>query len=401
MKFKHVLIIPSILATSHFGLTQFAPDYTTNYHTQIDYWDNYYATVQADSIAAGNYSMQGTGYSGYQRWKSVWDLYVPASGDFGEAFDIRQDAMNQLKFDHFKSYQAPGATSTNSNIVAPTTWDEIGPFNFSKIDGKYGGVWFNPHLNNDGSKKFAGHVAKVDRIYQHPTESDKFYACVGGIERGGGGLFVKDGTSDWEVLGTDLLPNPKIASLAIKPMGAMPDPTVEYLFIALSTGAVYRGIDDGVNDIFWLECGYNGNVPYPYVSNGGINLSSSLPFSHDYGNPPGNNHEKIGKIEFAKKNASSLEYSRLIVARLGGVYFSDNFNASLTPNLNNYTLNNNIIWTKFSGLDALENTIPDVASTSLINHKEYWYSDFESYEKNGVTTYITVVNVVERATVQK
>jgi hypothetical protein len=135
--------------------------------------------------------------------------------------------MNQIKFDHFKTYVAPGSIP-NALIIPPQEWDEIGPIDLSKIEGKYGGSWYNPHIANTGTQ-YAGHTAKVDRIFQHPTDSDKFYACVGGIERGGGGLFVKDGANDWKVLGTDLLPNPKVASFAIKPLGALPDPNVEYL----------------------------------------------------------------------------------------------------------------------------------------------------------------------------
>ena len=311
---------------------------------------------------------------------------MPASGNFAQA------KLNQDDYRKYAQTQYFEKLNTNNNqqglIINPTVWEEIGPFNNSQILGNYSGTWSNPHLNNNGSLRFDGHVAKIDRLFAHPNNQQIIYALGGGLSHGGGGLYKStDGGFNWVILGTDVIPHADVMTFAIKPTGELPDATTEYLFIGLSTGATYRSDDDGAT---WYECGYNGTVPYPYVFNS--NPTNSLPYSYDHYNRTGYWAEANSKFQFTKKDASSGDFSRLVVARAGGIYYSDNYNASITPDFTNYELTNNIIWNQFN-LSTFEASISTVAPNMV--SRQFVYTDFEYYIIGGVTTYVASLQVRE------
>lgn len=380
-------IILLTLIFSAFGFFSFAQaplNTYDNYFEQVDVWNHYYDSVREVRYALGDSSMQGTGYSSFTRWQAYWDMFMPSSGNFAHAKEIQNDYREYVQNQHFESLDT---SSSQSLLVNPALWTEIGPYNLSQVYGKYVS-WYNPHINNDGTKKFAGHVAKVDRVFAHPDNQDVLYALGGGMDHGGGGLYRStDGGFNWTILGTDQIPNADVMTFAIKPTGSLPDTSIEYLFIGLSTGATYRSDDNGVT---WLECGYNGTVSYPYVFNG--NPTNSLPYAYDYYNATGYWAEVNSKFHFTKKDSSSGDYSRLVVARAGGIYYSDNSNASITPDLNNYELTNNIIWSKFD-LSSFEGSI-DTVNGSMTS-RQFVYTDFESFIKNDTLNYIATVQVRE------
>lgn len=378
------LILFSILI-SFFSLTQFTPNYSQNYFTQVEYWDNFYYDLREQRLSQGIESMQGTGFSSYAHWKENWALYVPSSGDFNEAFAILNANVNQQKLDHFRSY-SESSNNTTALSVASTTWTEIGPKNSADIKRKNGNEWINPHNANNGTLSFGGSAGKIDRLFQHPTNQNTLYAAAGGGEAGGGGLFVSYNQGlNWQILGTDQIPIADVMAFAVKPTGVYPSPELEILFIGLSSGAVYRSIDNGIN---WIEAGYNGISTYPIVFNN--NSLNSLPYSNDFIND--HELEVLSEIEFARKVVTDTEFSRIIVSRKGGLYYSDNYYESLIPNIQSNTLANNIIWKKFN-TDVILNTLPYNSSSAV--SREVQFCDFESFKRNGGLYYVSQIAVKE------
>src|SRR5690606_3380050 len=142
------------------------------------------------------------------------------------------------------------SNNTAALSVPAVEWHELGPKNLSKIQTQAGGqgtdTWVLAHINNTGAVKSGAHVAKIDRLFQHPTVPNIIYACGGGLESGGGGLFVShDYGLNWEVLGPDDIPIPDVYSFAIEPYNVSPHPGEQYLFIGLSSGLVYRSSNHG------------------------------------------------------------------------------------------------------------------------------------------------------------
>lgn len=383
---KKTLLVTILILVQFMSFAQTPLNTFDNYFAQKETWNMYYDSVRAANYALGDSSMQGTGYSSFKRWESYWDMFMPSSGSFSDAKQIQNAYRRYAQTEHFE--QLTAGSGQQFLLVDPTNWTEIGPYNLSSVYGKYNSIWYNPHLNNDGSKKYGGHVAKIDRIFVHPSNQQILYALGGGMDHGGGGLYKSiDSGNNWTILGTDQIPNADVMTFAIKPTGELPEASMEYLFIGLSTGATYRSDDNGVT---WLECGYNGTVSYPYVFNS--NPTNSLPYSYDYYNATSYWAEVNSKFQFTKSSSLSGDFSRLVVARAGGIYYSDNYNAAITPDSSNYTLTNSIVWSKFN-LAPFENSIGVIDQNTA--SRQFVYTDFEYYIKGNDTTYIATVQVRE------
>lgn len=193
---------------------QFDLNSESTFFEQCEQWDAYYDSVAESRQSLGIEDMKGTGYSGYLRWKNYWENYMPLSGRFEDALEILKINQTYLKKQHFDTYfQQP-----KSLIDGPVEWDELGPFNLSQILTKTTSGWQQVHQNNLGNVQSAAHVAKIDRLLQHPTEPNKIFACAGGKDAGGGGLFIsEDFGHTWRIFGTDNIPNPDVLSFAVKP----------------------------------------------------------------------------------------------------------------------------------------------------------------------------------------
>jgi hypothetical protein len=160
---------------------------------------------------------------------------------------------------------------------------------------------------------------------------------AGGNKEGGGGLFVSyDSGYNWEIMGTDIITNPDVITFAIKPLAQTPEPTKEYIFIGLSSGAVYRTDNNGKT---WYECGQSGISHFPFNINPGT--ANSLPYSF-FTNSTYKDIEVNGVLKCVKKDVNSSSFSRVIVGRKeitlpngqreGGFYYSDNFFEPIVPN---------------------------------------------------------------------
>lgn len=390
-KRTHLLLIFISLTISPLFYAQVDQGGTGNYYDDIDNWEAYFDSVRAVNYSVGDSTMKGTGYTKYLRWKNYWDVYMTSSGSYTEALEVFKENSDYQKQIHLNKLE--NDTSSSSLSVSPVDWDELGPKNLSQILTKTGVGWSNPHINNAGNIRTAAHVGKVRKLYQHPTNNDVIYALGGDVEQCGGGVFVsKDKGNTWKVLGTDQIHQPKVTSLAVKPFGEQPDANNEYIFITLATGAVYRTSDDGET---WLECGYNGVHSFPYDGGTINNDPLSLPYDGTIFNFSWTKRNHANEIVMTKKNGSAGAFSRLVVAREGGLYYSDNHSASLTATSS--SIDNNIEWISFndnSNLDILIASIPD-DNTPFVDDRVIQYSDFEWYEKNGSIVYLTLIHIME------
>lgn len=375
---KTILTLCSILA--YFGSSiygQFTPNYTENYNNQVEDWNIHFDSIRNQKLSEGDSVSKIKGLSAFTRWTTYWDMFMPPSGDFQQAFLTLEEYQQQLKKHHFSSYSESG----NKSLSAPVNWQEIGPTKLSNIKRRYGGgIWGNPHINNNGSISFAGHCGMIDKLYQHPTEQNTIFASGGGTERAGGGLFVSyDGGFTWTVLGTDKLLNADVTTFEIAVY-----PTKEYLFIGLSSGAIYRSEDNGVN---WIECGQYGTYQYPLSNQ--PQRPYSLPF-REFNNWGWNTREENGNLRFVKKSINSSNHSRLVLARMDDIYYSNNSEDNLTISPPNLT--SSIRWHKFN-LTPIKNQITNLNSSTV--KREYYFTDFESYTKNGQTHYVAHMEVKE------
>lgn len=400
MKEKISVFVICIL--SNFTIySQFNPNSTGNYNDDRAYWSHYYDSVKAYNLSHG-IETKIPGLTAFLRWRDYWDLYMPSSGNYNEANEIFRQNLDQLKKIHFSNYNENN--QTNTLIVNPVIWSELGPKNVTKIETQDDNdIWRDSHVNNDGTNppydfnngtlKSGAHVAKIDRLFQHPTQPNIIYACAGGLDNGGGGLFVSnDYGHNWNNLGTDKIPYPLIMTFGIKPFGTLPNPSTEYLFVGLSSGAVYRSVDNGAN---WIECNYYGNNQYPYWNSNPL-VANSLPYDGSSMNDLGGVKERNTDLKFAKQNSASGEYSRLIVSRNGGVFFSDNFYTTLVPSGN--TINNGIIWQNMTdgigdNFNLIKNSIPIYDGSTV--DRDFHFTDFESIEKNGNNYYLIHFQVKE------
>ncbi|PWH86059.1 WD40/YVTN/BNR-like repeat-containing protein [Brumimicrobium oceani] len=297
-----------------------------NFNIDVAEKEAHFDSIRAYRLSQGDSSMKGTGYTDFLRWKEYWGLYMPTTGNYQHALEIykkNEDFQKQL---HLNTLSSSG---NNALIVNPVNWHELGPYNLSQIYTETDdntSVWKQVHQNNTGNIKSGAHVGKVRKLYQHPTNADIIYALGGDVEHCGGGVFVStDKGYNWKVFGTDQIHEPKITSLAVKPIGEQPAASMEYIFITLATGAVYRTADNGNT---WVECGYNGVNAFPYNGSQINNDPYSLPYDFTTFNFSWTSRNHSNELVMTKKNSSSGVSSRLVVAREGGLYYSDNHNAS-------------------------------------------------------------------------
>lgn len=391
-------------------LSQFTPDYQQNFFDQKQHWSLYYDSI----YSGGNHSLQGTGYNRFNRWVSFWQQFMPSTGEFDHAIENFKRYMSYRKAAHF--HYLTSGLETSSGVTPPvetyastspepetsqklgmawrTDWEEIGPRNQSDVlmdlkeNDRKAYEWVNPHIDNDGTVKYNGHVAKIDRLFTHPNDESIVYACAGGLEGGGGGLYrSEDGGKNWKNLGTDQIPIPDVISFAVKPKNVLPSPNQEILFIGLSTGAVYRSTDDGNT---WYEAGYHGTNPYPYVNSSKTALS--LPYSFDFINFSYDRFEKNFKMLLVPGSSRSEDFSRLIVARYGGLYYSDNYGAPIRANRSTYSISNDINWKKFNLLSVIQ-AIPKYDPSTT--ERDFAVTDFEYYRKGGKVVYLVHLEIRE------
>ncbi len=367
---------------------QFVPDYGANFFDQIETWSTYIDSLDRSNPPAQSPYQLGSGYTGFGRWISQWDDYMPSSGDFAQAFQRRKELFFQQHMDHLLKVYNQGNIPSQALLASPVLWEEVGPRNLDDVLTKVGSNWVQAH--GPGNNIYSGaHTARVDRIFRHPLNPNVLFACTGSTDAGGGGLFrsIDFGTT-WAVLGTDIIPNPSVIAFAIKPSGQLPEPGKEFMFIGLASGAVYRSEDDGQT---WLECSYHGTVNYP-PNNSGSFPSLSLPYSFDYINfNPG--AETMGKIMFAPDGNGASEFARIIVARDGGIFYSDNYTSSLTV-ISPTQLSNAIEWQSFNLNDVLMNEIPIIDPSQ--NLREIYASDIEIFNFGGDDYYVANIQVTEK-----
>lgn len=370
---------------------QFNINSSQNYFEQCRALTAKFDSIRQARQAVGDSSMQGTGLSGYLQLKAFWDQYMPQSGNFTEAVGIYQQHQYQLKKDHFATL-VNNANNNQSLNVPAVPWDELGPYQLSKIKSNVSGSWVIAH---DGTtNEYSGnHVGKIDRLFQHPVNANVIYALAGGVDAGGGGLFKStDYGNNWVNLGTDKLPAPSISSFGVKPLNSEPNTQQEYLFIGFSTGAVYRSSDNGAN---WLECTYNGTNNYPYAPSS--TPPFSLPYDFTFLNVSGSAKEHNPDMQFAKNSDASSNFARLVVIRDDGMYYSDNPSATITVQASGQ-ITNQIQWNKITdnpscNLNQLLTAIPytEVSGVSRM----YEYSNFESSQINGNTHYFLYLQACE------
>ncbi len=365
---------------------QFNPDLSNNYFDEKEKWTNYFDSVHTALTAIGDSSMKGTGLKEFRNWKAYWDNIMPNTGDYNDAQNMHQELLDFQKIQHHNHNLQ---VQSNSTAFDPMAWSQIGPKNMSEILTKSGSNWIQAHSLGSGNIKSGMHVAKVDRLYQHPTIDNIIYTIGGEIDNSGGGLFVShDSGLNWEVMGTDFIPKLNISSFAIKPIGIAPETSKEIIFIGLTSGSMYRSVDAGLT---WIECNFHGSSPYPF--NYGQNPLDpfSLPnYAYSFSFYNGED-VKNGEATFTKKDANSGDYSRLILTREDGVYYSDNYEASIAI-LSNQVINQ-MKWKKFD-MSAIEAQIPTyfTGSTLRIN-----YMEFEQFQTGtGPFSYLVYLQVFEQ-----
>lgn len=386
-----------LFALALFMLKSISSQAQFNINSSQNYFEQCRAlTAKFDSIrqarqAVGDSSMQGTGLSGYLQLKDFWDQYMPPSGSFTEAVAIYQQHQYQLKKEHFATLV--NNTNNNQSLNVPAVpWDELGPYQLSKIKSNVSGSWVIAHTGTNNGYS-GNHVGKIDRLIQHPVTPNVIYALAGGVDAGGGGLFKStDYGNNWVNLGTDKLPAPSVLSFGVKPLNSDPNPQQEYLFIGFSTGAVYRSSDNGVN---WLECTYNGTNNYPYAPSS--TPPFSLPYDFTFLNVSGSAKDHNLDMQFAKNSDASSNFARLVVIRDDGMYYTDNPSATITVQSSGQ-ITNQIQWNKITdnpscNLNQLLSTIPytEVSGVSRM----YEYSNFESSQISGNTHYFLYLQACE------
>lgn len=383
MKKRFLSILLPALLSSLPSFSQFYPDYSQNYFTQTAYWDHYYDSVRTVRLAAGDSSMRGCGYGKYTQWKHFWKQYVGDNGSLGDALERYKTHYNEQRYDQVVSLQGPPPNASGVTV----NWTEIGPVSFNNILGYNGGTWYNPHYTGTNRYQFAAHVGRFDRLFQHPTQPNTLYTYCGSPDNySAGGLFkTTNGGTNWFILGTDKIPNAMVAGFEVKPQGVSPSTNQEIMFIALASGAMYRSIDGGAS---WIECEYNGNVQYPPNFGSNIPPYSIANFFDITNNPfpltPIEN--KNFKLKFVYTAASQNPYSRLLVAREGGLYYSDNYDATIT--VSGSYINNGIIWQRFTSIDPLFTSanLPYMFP-SITDHHDIAVTDVEQYTF-GNTAYL-------------
>lgn len=372
---------------------QFTPDYSGNFYAQIAHWNKYYDSVRNARLACGNLNMQGTGYSKYAMWVNNWRPYIPPGGEMTEAIKVFREVHNQKRYEHLLDIQTHGAASLAVN-VPPINWNEIGPKSYNNIltldtnpNNSNQVEWFNPHSTNTGNSIFGAHVGRFDRIFRHPSQSNTFFAYAGDPDNfSGGSLFRStDGGASWQVVdGTDKIPNNVISSFEIKPATSPPSIGTEIMFIGHSSGALYRSVDDGAT---WIEAQYNGTVTFPPNFWSGF-PANSIPNDFDIANFVFGYPTQVEnfKMLFVSTGSNSNPFARLLVAREGGLYYSDNYNATLTAIGNQ--VSNSIQWDTLSAINTLftSTNVPYAYPLLTDKHKIY-VTDVEQFQK-GSTTYL-------------
>jgi hypothetical protein len=384
---KLKLLLPILFCgVFNFVNAQFEPNISNNYFSEKEIWSHYFDSIQAYRYSIGDSSMKGTGLKEFRNWKAYWDGIIPSNGNFAEGEIQYLEMLNfQKKQHHTYNLQAQSASSS----IPPVSWTEIGPTHLSKVLTKNGGGWVQAHATGTNNITSAMHVAKVDRLYQHPTIDNIIYAIGGESDNSGGGLFISyDSGTNWQVMGTDFIPKLNISSFTIKPIGESPSPNKEFLFIGSTSGGTYRSENNGVT---WLECNYYGNSSYPYVWGSSTATPHSLPNVNLYFSYYDGKDIKNGEAAFTRKSAiSTSDYSRLILCRQDGLYYSDNYDASIS--ISPGSINNSIMWDSFD-LSSIHGQIQDYNS-SVVN-KRYNYMEFEHYEAFGGITYLVYLQVME------
>lgn len=405
------ILLPILLTGFLFGKSQnninpiqepqkFKPDYSLNYFDQVRYWDAYYDSLAYQQSVNGDSTSKLPGLNGYNHWKDIWSLFMPSSGNFQDAFEVRNTFEHQKEYEYFLSYD----TNKTKSLSPSINWEEIGPVDPTKILAKKTGttsIWENPHVNNNGTDKWAGHVGKIDRLYQHPTIPSTIYATAGTLHHGGGGLFRSvDNGYTWENLGTNKILNAYVNSFAVKPIGEQPDPDNEYLYIAFGAGKIYRSKDDGLN---WVQCDQSSPVSYdPFLGTQYTPIAYpvinqqyplSLPLSDWLNLAEENITETNMKIVFAKNTPLSSNFARLIVARTDGLFYSNNSTADLLPDISNELLINKIQWYQFD-FSSIYNQISTPTDPDAVDRK-IRFEDIECFSKNGTDYYVAYFNFRE------
>lgn len=264
--------------------------------------DAYFDSIRAARELQGIYDMKGTGYGKYIRWLEYWKDFMPATGNQSDAATAR----TALLFHQMAEQESFNNSNPNNLTANPVIWEEVGPFNYSKVKMYYNSDWINPHENGIQVSFFGG-VGLFDRIYRHPTNNQMLFTSN---SEGGGLFYSEDNGETWQNGGTDRIPFPKITAIAAKPNSN------NVWAIGLKNGAVYLTINKGQN---WKLINASDTV----LSNLNITNSSLTQTGSIWMRNP------VTNLEPATESAFDIQFSpdgnTLYVAGFNGLYYSNNY----------------------------------------------------------------------------
>ncbi len=349
------------LMFSNLVQAQFTPDYSKNFWTQTQVWDEYFQSRTKSKSMEQKEAFEDVGYMKYMHWKNFWKEYMPESGDFKDANEVYR-----LLQDH----QQNDENANQNGLRVNTSWTEIGPTQFSNVHRYYSAIpiWWNPQANGSQIWPFEGSIGRFDRLYRHPgtylANTTTLFACSGNYENAGGGLFISTNNgTNWTVAGTDLIPHPQVMCLGIKPSSATYLPGIEVWLTGLASGSVYRSMDYGNT---WKRINnYVPNVTGIETMTDANNNITYDSYTHNIIYIPD----------------ATNQYGVAVVAGFNGLYYSTNY-ASLNPAL--------VTWNKF----AL--TMPPIMDGGDPTKTLYTVTDVEYYTKNGFNSIVANIVKLER-----
>ncbi|MCG9911226.1 MAG: right-handed parallel beta-helix repeat-containing protein [Flavobacteriales bacterium] len=288
----------------------FAQFYTDT--TSLNFWqlkalnDAHFDSIRIERELQGIFDMKGTGYGKYRKWVQYWTDFMPADGNFS----VAAEASQALYLDQFSTAQNQQIPNPGSVNAPPLAWEEVGPFNYSKIKKWVNNQWINPHQQGMQNTRFDGGVGLFDRILRHPTNNQMLFTSS---SEGGGLFYSEDNGETWKSGGTDKIPQPKITAIAAKPG------TNSVWVIGLMNGAVYLTANKGVT---W-KCINAADVIITLFGQQGNTLQSdSTLWMLSSGNNLYNERESTYDLHFSQTGDT------LFAAGFNGLYYCPNYTSA-------------------------------------------------------------------------